>query len=117
MRCQTLLNSLYNEWPGDGGVAGHLGKPTTFTRRDKFAPRHALGIGTARQAPPVRRLRTDAHTIREALKTAALANALSNQLQVGPHLLSPVARHTAANREDTDGFLRPHTLGVMFQVQ
>src|SRR5262245_45614802 len=117
MRCQALLNSLYNEWPGDGGVAGHLGKAATFTRRDEFAPRHALGIGTARESTPVHRLWTDAHTIREALKTAALANTLSNQLQVGPHLLSPVARHTATNREDTHGFLRSHTLGVVFQVQ
>src|SRR5215510_9977395 len=117
MRCQALLNSLDNERPGDGGVAGHLGKPTAFTRRDEFAPRHALGIGTARESPPVHRLWTDPHTIRKALKTAALANALSNQLQVGPHLLPPVARYTAANREDTHGFLRSHTLSVVFQVQ
>src|SRR5215475_10462922 len=117
MCCQALLNSLDNEWPGDGGVAGHLGKATAFTRRDEFAPRHALGIGTARESAPVHRLRTDAHTIREALKTAALTNALSNQLQVGPYLLPPVAWHTTTNREDTNSFLRSHTLGVVFQVQ
>src|SRR5262245_2460522 len=114
MRCQALLNSLYNERPGDGGVAGHLGKAATFTGRDEFAPRHALGIGTARESPPVHRLRTNPHPIRETLKTAALPNALSNQLQVGPHLLPPVARYTTANCEDTYGFLRSHTLGVVF---
>ena len=100
----ALLNSLYNEWPGNRGVAGHLGKSATLARRDKFPPRYAFGIGTARQAPPVHRLRTDAHTIREALKTSTLANALVNQLQVRPHLLPPVARYAAANGEDTNVF-------------
>ena len=63
------------------------------------------------------RLRTDPHPIREALKTSALANAFVNQLQVGANLLPPVAWHPAANSEDANDFLRPHTLGVMFQVK
>src|SRR5262249_40081323 len=67
MGCQALLDSLDNQWPGNRGVAGHLGKAAAFAGRDKFAPRHTLGIGTARQAPPVHRFRTDAHAIREAL--------------------------------------------------
>ena len=114
LRCQALLDSLDNQWPGNGGVAGHLSEPAAFAGRDKFAPRHTLGISTARQAPPVHRLRTDAHALREALKTSTLANTFINQFKVGPHLLPPVARHTAANGEDTNGFLRPHTLGVVF---
>ncbi len=93
LRCQALLHGLDDERPGDGSVTGHLGKAAAFTRRDKFAPRHTLGIGTARQATPVHGLRTDAHAIRKALKTSTLANAFVNQLQIGPYLLSPVARH------------------------
>src|SRR5712691_8166275 len=116
-RCQALLHGLDDERPGNRGVAGYLGKATAFAGGDEFAPRYALGIGTARESTPVHRLRTDAHAIGEALKTAALANTLINQFKVGPHLLSPVARHTTANSEDTNGFLRPHTLGIVFQVK
>src|SRR5881409_4052783 len=97
--CQALLHGFDNERPGNGGVAGHLGKAAAFARRDEFAPRHAFRIGTARQAAPVHGLRTDAHAICEALEAAALANALINQFKVGPHLLSPVARHSTARSE------------------
>jgi hypothetical protein len=48
MGCQALLDSLDNQWPGNGGVAGHLSEPAAFAGRDKFAPRHTLGISTAR---------------------------------------------------------------------
>src|SRR5262249_22049515 len=48
LRCQALLHGLDDERPGNCGVAGNLGKTATFTGRDKFAPRHAFGIGTTR---------------------------------------------------------------------
>ena len=38
LRCQALLDSLDNQWPGNGGVAGHLGKTAALAGRDKFAP-------------------------------------------------------------------------------
>src|SRR5207237_2988856 len=72
MCCQALLHGLDDEWPGNRGVAGHLGKAAAFAGRDEFAPRYALRLGTARQAPPVHRLRTDAHDVGEALEAASL---------------------------------------------
>src|SRR5262245_57694098 len=114
MYCQALLHGLDDERPGNGGIAGYLGKAAAFTRRDAFAPRHALRIGTPRETAPVHGLWTDAHAIGEALKATALANALGNQFEIGSYLLPPVARHTAANGENANSFLRPHTLSVVF---
>src|SRR5262249_52388195 len=62
-------------------------------------------------------LRTDAHPIRETLKTATLANALGDQLQVGTDLLAPVAWYTTANGEDAEDFLRLYAFRVVFQIE
>src|SRR5215475_199839 len=102
--------------PGNGRVAGHLGKAAAFARWDEFAPRHALRVCTARQSAPVHGLRTDAHTIHETLKTTTLANALGDQLQVGTDLLAPVPRHTTANGEDAEDFLRLYAVRVVLQI-
>ena len=49
-RGQALLDGLDDEWPGDGGIAGHLGKPAAFDK-----PLGSLGPVTVMPVDSIRR--------------------------------------------------------------
>src|SRR5581483_6325159 len=100
----------------DGGVHEYLPEFPAFRRGNKLAPGNRLAVWTPRQSAPIHRFRTDPQAVVIALEGYVFAQAAVPQFDKRPELLRPVARHDAADGEDTQFFLAQQGGGKMLQV-
>src|SRR5664279_181287 len=97
-------------------VEQHFRKFATLFWRNKLAPRNRFAIGATGEPSPIDWLGTDANAIMKALERQVFPTAAMPQIDIRAKLLRPVARHSAANREDAQAVLLQQSLGIELQI-